>query len=147
MPNASAVRKTTVAGVPGHAGRIGVADELERIRATRVLGEALGVEVELAGGLVEVDVLEDRAEPAGGGEDVRLVHRREADRLGVAAALEVEQPFGPQPCSSSPMRQRSGSAESVVLPVPESPKKIAGSPSRPTFTDECIGRAHSSGRR
>ena len=39
---------------------------------------------------VDVDVLEDGAEPARRREDVRLVHRREADRLGVAAALEVE---------------------------------------------------------
>jgi hypothetical protein len=39
---------------------------------------------------VEVDVLEDRPEPASRGEDVRLVHRREADGLRVAAALEVE---------------------------------------------------------
>ena len=76
----------------GHPGRVGVADEMERVRAAGVLGEALGVEVELAGRRVDVDVLEHRAEPARRLEDVRLVHRREADRLRVAAALEVEQP-------------------------------------------------------
>jgi hypothetical protein len=33
------------------------------------------------------------------------------------------------------------------LPVPERPKKITGSPAFPTFTDECIGSAASSGSR
>ena len=40
----------------------------------------------------------------------------------------LKTPRSPQPCSSSPISRRSGSAESVVLPVPESPKKIATSP-------------------
>ncbi len=34
-------------------------------------------------------------------------------------------PFGPQPCSSSPSSVRLGSADSVVLPVPERPKNSA----------------------
>src|SRR5712664_2697016 len=34
-------------------------------------------------------------------------------------------PLSPQPCSSSPIKCRSGSADSVVLPVPDKPKKIA----------------------
>ena len=37
----------------------------------------------------------------------------------------LKTPLSPQPCSSSPIRERSASAESVVLPVPDSPKKIA----------------------
>src|SRR3712207_3362435 len=49
-------------------------------------------------------------------------------------------PSSDQPCSSSPMSLRSGSAESVVLPVPESPKNSATSSSRsPTFAEQCIG--------
>ena len=80
----------------GDAGLVGVADEVERVGAAGVLGEPLRVEVELAGGRVEVDVLEDRPEPPRRLEDVGLVHRRQADRLGVAAALEVEgEPVAP----------------------------------------------------
>ena len=78
------------------AGLVGIADEVERVGAAGVLGEPLRVEIEGAGGGVEVDVLEDRPEPPRGGEDVGLVHRRQADRLGVAAALEVEgEPVAP----------------------------------------------------
>ena len=79
---------------------------------------------------VEVDVLEDRAEAARRGEDVRLVHRRQADRLGVAAALEVEHAVGAPAVLVVADEARSGSAERVVLPVPERPKKTAASPSR-----------------
>src|SRR5229473_6711790 len=35
-------------------------------------------------------------------------------------------PASLQPCSSSPIRWRSGSADKVVLPVPERPKKQSG---------------------
>ena len=51
----------------------------------------------------------------------------------------LKMPSSDQPCSSSPIRWRSGSAESVVLPVPESPKNTATRPSRPTFAEQCIG--------
>ena len=44
-----------------------------------------------------------------------------------------------QPCSSSPISRRCGSLDSVVLPVPERPKKSAVSPSSPTFAEQCIG--------
>ena len=45
------------------------------------------------------------------------------------------------------MRPRFGSAESVVLPVPERPKKSARRPSFPTFAEQCIVITPSSGRR
>ena len=48
-------------------------------------------------------------------------------------------PSSDQPCSSSPSSVRLGSADSVVLPVPESPKKIAESPLGPTLAEQCIG--------
>src|SRR5690606_41422368 len=47
---------------------------------------------------------------------------------------------GVQACSSSPINLRSGSAESVVFPVPERPKKIAVSPSSPILAEQCIGK-------
>ena len=72
------------------AGRVGVADEVERIRGPGVLGEPLRVEVQLPRLGEHVGVLEDRPEALGGGEDVGLVHRGQADRLGIAATLEVE---------------------------------------------------------
>src|SRR5437588_744758 len=48
-------------------------------------------------------------------------------------------PRGLQPCSSSPIKVREASAESVVLPVPDRPKKIAQSPFGPTLAEQCIG--------
>ena len=45
-----------------------------------------------------------------------------------------------QPCSSSPIRNLSGSAERVVFPVPDNPKKIAVSPSFPRFAEQCIDK-------
>src|SRR4030081_2269800 len=48
-------------------------------------------------------------------------------------------PSAPQPCSSSPISVRLGSADSVVLPVPERPKKMALSPSGATLAEQCIG--------
>ena len=77
-------------GWPAIPVGIGIADEVERVGGAGVLGEAVRVEIELAGRRIEVHVLEDRAEAAGRLEDVGLVHRRQADRLGVAATLEVE---------------------------------------------------------
>ena len=59
----------------------------------------------------------------------------------------LKTPFAPQPCSSSPISERSGSADSVVLPVPERPKKTATLPSSPTFAEQCIGSTPSSGSR
>ena len=44
-----------------------------------------------------------------------------------------------QPCSSSPISLRRGSAESVVLPVPESPKNIAVSSFAPVLAEHCVG--------
>jgi glycosidase len=42
-------------------------------------------------------------------------------------------PSSLQPCSTSPIHPRSGSLESVVLPVPDRPKNNATSPAGPTF--------------
>ena len=67
-----------------------VGDEVDRIGAAAVLGEAGVVEVELARVRVHHDILEHRAEALGGRVDLRLGLGREADHLGVAAAFEVE---------------------------------------------------------
>ena len=48
------------------------------------------VQVQLARVRIDRNVLEDRAEAVRGRVDVRLVDVAQADRLGVAAALEVE---------------------------------------------------------
>src|SRR5438477_9599148 len=44
-------------------------------------------------------------------------------------------------------RWRPGSADSVVLPVPDSPKKTATRPSSSTLAEQCIGKTPSSGSR
>ena len=60
----------------------------------------------------------------------------------------LKTPLSLQPCSSSPISERSGSADNVVFPVPESPKKTATRPSSaPTFAEQCIGRTPTRGRR
>src|SRR3546814_14551043 len=59
---------------------------------------------------------------------------------------KLNTPLALQPCSSSPIRLRLGSAERVVLPVPERPKKIAVSPVGPMFAEQCIGSTSRSGR-
>ena len=56
-------------------------------------------------------------------------------------------PFSLQPCSSSPMSLRFGSADSVVLPVPDRPKNTAVSPSSPMLAEQCIGSTPSAGSR
>ena len=89
-PVASQVRKTTFFGCPARRGRHRVRDEVERVGAAGVLGELLVVEVEEPRDRIVDDVLEDRAEPARGREDLRLRLGGEADHLGVAAVLEVE---------------------------------------------------------
>jgi hypothetical protein len=71
------------------AGDLRVRDELDRVRAARVLRDRDVVVVRDARAGVVDDVLEDRAE-ADRVEDLRLLLRGEVDRLGVAAALDVE---------------------------------------------------------
>ena len=56
-------------------------------------------------------------------------------------------PLSDQPCSSSPINIRSGSADSVVLPVPDKPKNNAVSPSLPILEEQCIGKTSLDGRR
>ena len=52
-----------------------------------------------------------------------------------------------QPCSSSPISRRFGSAESVVLPVPESPNSSDVSPCRPSVAEQCIVSTPAAGLR
>ncbi len=56
-------------------------------------------------------------------------------------------PWSFQPCSSSPSRARSGSADSVVFPVPDSPRNSAVAPSAPSLADACSGRIPAPGSR
>ena len=66
-----------------------VRDEVDRVRAARVLRDAHVVVVRLARERVVHDVLEDGAE-ADRIEDLGLLLGGEVDRLRVAAALDVE---------------------------------------------------------
>jgi hypothetical protein len=89
---------------------------------------------------VDCDVLEHRAEALRHRENLGLRFRIELCGLGVAAAFEVEDAVVLQPCSSSPIRARCGSVESVVLPVPDRPKNSAVLPSAPILAEQCMGR-------
>ena len=50
----------------------------------------------------------------------------------------LKTPWSLQQCSSSPISLRRGSAESVVLPVPERPKNSDTSPASPSFAEQCM---------
>ena len=76
--------------VLGAAGGGRVRDEVQGIGDARVLGARAIVEIGRARIGVEGDVLHHRAETLGGREDLGLGLARKLDRLGVAAALEVE---------------------------------------------------------
>ena len=53
----------------------------------------------------------------------------------------LKMPSSLQQCSSSPMRWRFGSAESVVLPVPDRPKSSDERPvCRSAVAEQCIER-------
>ena len=136
-----------VARMPAHAGNQGVLDEIERIRRARVFGNRLGIEIELRESRVHGHVFQHGAE-ADGVPDLRLLFLGEPDALGIAAAFEIEDAAGR---SSRARRRRSGgaggSAERVVLPVPDSPKKSATSPAAPTFAEQCMGNIPRSGSR
>src|ERR1039457_5849568 len=82
--------KNDVARMAGHLRRQIVFDVIERIGAASILGEGVVVEVEAPGERIEHDVLQDGAEAAGAGVDLRFGLGREADDLGIAAILEVE---------------------------------------------------------
>ena len=68
-----------------------IADVLDRVARPRVLRQARAVVVDLERVGVELDVLEHRA-VADRAEDLGLLVRAQVDALGVAAALDVEDP-------------------------------------------------------
>eukprot|EP00965_Chrysotila_dentata_P262390 6214557-Pleurochrysis_carterae.AAC.3 len=57
----------------------------------------------------------------------------------------LKTPLSVHTCSSSPRSERSGSALSVVLPVPDKPKKRVTSPLGPWLHDEWRGSTPRSG--
>ncbi len=67
-----------------------IGDEVDRIGAAAILGQAVVVQVELARDRVHHDILQHGAEPLGRREDFRFRLGRQADHLGIAAALEIE---------------------------------------------------------
>ena len=75
--------------VAGDAGNLGVLDVLDGVCAASVLGKSGVIVVDDTGDGVEDDVLEDGAE-LDGVENIRLLLGGEANALGVAAALNVE---------------------------------------------------------
>src|SRR5258706_7193056 len=79
-----------MAWMPGLPRRDRVVDERDRIRRARVLGVAIVVQVQFARRRIDDDILEHGAETPRRREDLWLGLGRDADRLRVAAALEVE---------------------------------------------------------
>src|SRR5689334_18095210 len=73
-----------------HARGLDVRDEVDGIGGAGVLGQAPIVEIQPARHRLDDDVLENGAETAGGGVDLRLGLRGEPDDFGVASAFKVE---------------------------------------------------------
>src|SRR5437773_1082375 len=82
-------QKDYIAWMARDARNLGVADELDRISAARILGDTAAMKIDVMGHLVIDDILQHRA------ESQRLIYLRlrfgcEMNRLGVAAALDIE---------------------------------------------------------
>ena len=115
-----------VLGMTGGAGRAGIGD---RTRADRRSGYSPSSRLSSKFGTrvagIDDDVLQHRRETVRGGPDLRLSGFRQPDRLRVAAALEIEDAVVRPAVLVVAQQFARGSAESVVLPVPERPKKTA----------------------
>ena len=123
-----------------------VRDLLELVGGAGVLGLREVVEVDGAA-LIDDDVLEDRPERARRPVDLGLRLRVEADHLGVAAALEVEDAV-PAPAVLVVADQRAVRlGRERRLARPGEAEEIATSPASPTFAEQCIGKTPSSGSR
>src|SRR5205814_1434889 len=79
-----------VGRVTGAARQVGGGDQVDRVGGPGVLGQAVVVVVGQTGVGIVGDVLQDRPEVVGRRVDLGLGVLRDADGLGVAAALEVE---------------------------------------------------------
>ena len=87
-PECVAGKKDHISGVAGDTRNFCVLDELDRVSAARVLGNAdVGVIDHPID--IEDEILQHRAKKQCL-ENVRLAFRGEIDRLGVAAAFDVE---------------------------------------------------------
>src|ERR1051325_4173423 len=71
------------------ARRHRIVDKVKRISRARVLGDLVGVEIELPGLRIDDYILEDRAE-ANRVPDLRFALPGKADAFCIAAAFEVE---------------------------------------------------------
>lgn len=126
-------------------------DVFDGVGATGIFGESRVIVINQTGFWTEDNVLKDRAK-LDGVEDVWLFLFRKTNTLCVALMavsrdtinnVEIhtppsmlKTPRSLQQCSSSPINARFGSADSVVLPVPERPKKTVTSPALPSFAEE-----------
>ena len=80
--------------------------------------------------------------------DLRFPLLGEADGLGVASPLEVEDPLvGPAVLVVTNEASASGPLRESSSPVPERPKKRAVVPSWSMLAEQCMGKTPFSGRR
>ena len=71
------------------------------------------------------------------------------DALGaweIDTKLEIAMDALRTPEGDTPIKNLSGSADKVVLPVPDNPKNNAASPFSPTLAEQCIGKISCSGK-
>jgi hypothetical protein len=119
-------KENNIGRMAGHVRDFRVVDELDRIRAARVVRDAR-VGVVHAVVFIEHHVFEYRAKSQRL-KNVRLALGREVDRLRVAAAFDIEDPIVAPAVFVVAQRWLFGSAESVVLPVPLRPKSSDDAP-------------------
>ncbi len=128
------------------AGCRSVRDEMQRIGATGVFGQRSVIEIRNAV-FVHHHVFEHGAKAAGRSVDLGFGLGREADRLRVAAAFEVEDAvFAPAMLVVADQRAiRIGRQRGLA--GARQAEKTAASPSGPTLAEQCIGMTPFSGRR
>ena len=140
-------QEDNVLGMSGALLRLVIRNVRKRISRARVFRHAVVVQIQTTRDRIEGDIFQHGAEAPGTGVNLRLGLFGQTDDFGVAAIFKVEDAVVAPAMFVVANQMREGSAESVVLPVPDSPKKIATSPSAPTLAEQCIDSTPCSGNR
>ncbi len=76
--------------MPAHLLWYGIADVIQRIGATRILGDGFVIQIDLAGDRIIDHIFQDRAKGVGGLVDLWFGGRGKLDDFGITAVLKVE---------------------------------------------------------
>ena len=117
---------------------------VERVTAATIFGESRVAVIRLSG-FIKNNVFHNRAK-ANGVPDNGFVLLAEIDGFCIATAFDIENGARCPSVLIVTNQIARGSAESVVLPVPDSPKNSVVSPSSPILAEQCMGSTSFSGK-